>query len=182
MKKYVGLGGRGGREKPPAPASPLGASSNPLGKPGTWGEDAQGASGDPPPISSGTWQPPPPPCCCCAGPKWISCTSPAPCTPPAAPQHPALPRPPPRCPPCCSPGCQSSIFGPLPLQFMARSGGTAPPCTPPFLAQLLARPGEGCRVLVLCAPKPQPGTAGRGGPRGNNWWGGLVEVPGVGDH
>lgn len=97
-------------------------------------------------------------------------------------QHPALPQPPPHCPPCCSPGCQSSIFGPLPLQFMARSGGTAPPCTPPFLAQLLARPGEGCRVLVLCAPKPQPGTAGRGGPRGNNWWGGLVEVPGVGDH
>lgn len=131
MKKYVGLGGRGGREKPPAPASPLGASSNPLGKPGTWGEGAQGASGDPP---HQLWDlaAPPPPCCCCAGPKWISCTSPAPCTPPAAPQHPALPRPPPRCPPCCSPGCQSSIFGPLPLQFMARSGGDCTPLYPPF--------------------------------------------------
>lgn len=181
MKKYVGLGGRGGREKPPAPASPLGASSNPLGKPGTWGEDAQGASGDPPPSALGLGSPPSSLLLLCWA-KMDQLHLPSTLHPPAAPQHPALPQPPPRCPPCCSPGYQSSIFGPLPLQFMARSGGTAPLCTPPFLAQLLARPGEGCRVLVLCAPKPQPGTAGRGGPRGNNWWRGLVEVPGVGDH
>lgn len=182
MKKYVGLGGRGGREKPPAPASPLGASSNPLGKPGTWGEGVQGASGDPPPISSGTWQPPPPPLLLLCWAKMDQLHLPSTLHPPAAPQHPALPRPPPRCPPCCSPGCQSSIFGPLPLQFMARSGGTAPPCTPPFLASSLQGQEKDAGSWCSAPPNHSPAQQAGEGREEITGGGGLVEVPGVGDH
>lgn len=130
MKKYVGLGGRGGREKPPAPASPLGASSNPLGKPGTWGEGAQGASGTPP-ISFGTWQPPPFLAAAVLGQDGSAappqhpappCSTPAPCAAPAPSPLPTL----------LQPWVPKQYFWPPPSAIYGQVGGDCTPLYPPF--------------------------------------------------
>lgn len=130
MKKYVGLGGRGGREKPPAPASPLGASSNPLGKLGTWGEGVQGASGDPP-ISSGTWQPPLLLAAAVLGQNGSAappqhpappCSTPAPCTAPAPSPLPTL----------LQPWVPKQYFWPPPSAIYGQVGGHCTTLYPPF--------------------------------------------------
>lgn len=138
-----------------------------------------------PPSALGLGSPPPLLAAAVLGQNGSAAPPQHPAPPPAAPRHPALPRPPPRCPPCCSPGCQSSIVGPLPLQFMARSGGTAPPCTPPFLASSLQGQekdaGSWCSAPPNHSPAQQAGEGREEITGGGVWWRslGLETIEGV---
>lgn len=181
MKKYVGLGGRGSREKPPAPASPLGASSNPLGKPGTWGEGVQGASGDPP-TALGLGSPP----------LLLAAAVPGQDGSAAPPQHPAPPLQHPgtlRCPgplpaahPAAALGVKAVFLAPSLCNLWPGRGALHHPVPPLSLPSSLQGQEKVAGSWCSAPPNHSPAQQAGEGREEITGGGGLVEVPGVGDH